>query len=208
MRHLAWLAGCLLVLSCMVNNDNLNGGSGGSGAGTGGAGGCPRCAGTGGATATGGQTGAGGAIGGHSGSGGASASGGQPGTGGSATGGQSGGNGTGGNESCGTLESNYNNALTSAKKCTQGAANQCQQLVDSSLSCPGCKQYVNDTTMLSVLQTAWNNQGCSSVPHACPAIACVFPQQSVCSANPTSGGPGPGPNATGTCAPTLIAPAS
>ena len=247
MRHIVWLAGCLLVLSCTLNNDNLNADAGGTGglSGTGGAGGCPRCAGTGGGTASGGQIGTGGlsATGGQIGTGGLSATGGQIGTGGfSATGGQigtggqtatggktgtggtgtggsgtggagTGGNGTGGGggqgggKSCDALESDYNSALTAAKKCTIGAADQCQQLVDSSLSCPGCKQYVNDTTTLSAIQMEWDDQSCGSVAHVCPAIACVVPTTSVCNSNPTSGAPGPGTNQSGTCASAALTPA-
>ena len=205
MRHLVWLAGCLLVLSCTVNNDNLNADAGGSG--SGGAGGCPRCAGTGGATATGGQIGTGGAsaTGGQGGTGGQTATGGTTGTGGSATGGHgaggSGSGGQGGGKSCDALESDYNTALTAAKKCTLGATGQCQQLVNGSLSCPGCKQYVNDTTTLSAIQTEWDDQNCSAVPHACPAIACVVPTTSVCTSSPTSSGPGGGADAAGTCGP-------
>ena len=51
MRHLVWLSGVLLALSCSVDNSNLNvdaGGTGGVVIGSGGAGGCPRCAPTGG----------------------------------------------------------------------------------------------------------------------------------------------------------------
>jgi len=235
MRQIVWLAGCLLVLSCTLNNDNLNADAGGTGgrSGTGGAAGCPRCEGTGGETATGGQVGTGGAsaTGGQIGTGGVSATGGQIGTGGvPATGGKTGtggggaggggtggvgtgGNGTGGGggqgggKSCDALESDYNTALTDAKKCTIGAANQCQQLVNSSLSCPGCKQYVNDTTTLTALQTQWNDQGCGSALHVCPAIACVVPTASVCNSNP-SGGPGPSTNQSGTCAAAQLTPAN
>jgi hypothetical protein len=221
MRHIVWLAGCLLVLSCTLNNDNLNADAGGTGGASGGAGGCPRCVGTGGTTATGGQIGTGGALatggqvgtggvsatGGQIGTGGASATGGQLGTGGSGIGGHgtggsgTGGGGQGGGKSCDALETDYGTALTAAMKCTLGASGQCQQLVNRTLSCPGCKQYVNDTTMLTAIQTAWDDQSCDSVPHVCPAIACVVPTASVCTSSPTSGGPGPGADATGTCAP-------
>jgi hypothetical protein len=225
MRHLVWLAGCLLVLSCTVNNDNLNDGTGG---GTGGAGGCPRCVGTGGAPATGGQTGAGGAIatGGQPGTGGQAGSG-QNGTGGSASGGQggggkgggTGGSGTGGSgtgggqggqaggESCDAIASDYGKALTTAKRCIPGATGQCAHLVDTSLSCSGCKQYVNDTTTLAALQTAWTNQACGSVAHPCPAIACVIPTQSTCAGtSSTSGGPNAGADPSGTCTGVVLTP--
>ena len=88
-------------------------------------------------------------------------------------------------------------------KCTLGASGQCQQLVNRSLSCPGCKQYVNDTTTLSAIQTEWDNQNCSSVPHACPAIACLLPTTSVCTSNPTAGGTTSGLDLSGTCGPPL-----
>jgi len=247
MRPIVWLAGCLLVLSCAVNNDNLNTDAGG----TGGAGGCPRCVGTGGTSATGGQVGTGGqsATGGQVGTGGQSATGGQVGTGGAATGGGSGGaggcprcvgtggasatggqvgsggaggktgtggsatgghgaggsgtgggGGQGGGKSCDALETDYSSALTAAKKCTPGATNQCQQLVNSSLSCPGCKQYVNDTTALNTLQTEWDDQNCSSVTHLCPAIACLVPTTNVCiSTSATTGSPNAGADPSGTC---------
>ncbi len=119
------------------------------------------------------------------------------GAGGSGTGG---GGGQGGDKGCNALESDYSTALTAAKKCTPGATNQCQQLVNNSLACPGCKQYVNDTTALSAIQTAWDNQNCSAVPHACPAIACVVPTTSVCTSTaPTTGGPNAGADPAGTC---------
>jgi hypothetical protein len=187
MRHLVLLAGCLLLLSCTVNNDNLNTDAGG----------------TGGTSATGGQPGTGGsATGGQGGKGTGGNGAGGNGTGGSGTGGQ------GGGTSCDALETDYGNALTAAKKCTLGAANQCQQLVYSSLSCQGCKQYVNDTTTLSAIQTEWDNQNCNSGPHVCPAIACVVPTTSVCTSSPTSGGPGGGADSTGTCSTGSLTPAN
>jgi len=127
------------------------------------------------------------------------------GTGGSATGGHgaggSGSGGSGGSKSCDALETDYNTALTAAKKCTLGAAGQCQQLVNSSLACPGCKQYVNDTTTLSAIQSAWDNQNCNSGGHVCPAIACINPTTSVCTSSPAGGGPSVGTDPTGTCGP-------
>src|ERR1700722_14048629 len=160
MRHIVWLAGCLLLFSCTVNNDNLNADAGGSG----------------GTSATGGQGGTGGtlATGGQVGTGGQTATGGQPGTGGSATGGHGGnGGGTGGpgtggqggGEGGDAPETDYGNALAAAKKCMVGATDQCQLLVNGSLSCPGCKQYVNDATMLTAIQMEWTSQKCDSVPH-------------------------------------------
>ena len=250
MRRIVWLAGCLLVFSCTLNNDNLNTDAGGTGGASGGVGGCPRCVGTGGAAATGGQIGTGGQIatggqigtggtpatggqvgtggtvatggqigtggapatGGQIGTGGQTATGGKTGTGGSATGGHgAGGSGTGGGggKSCGMLESDYGAALSAAKKCNPGATGQCQELVNSSLSCPGCKQYVNDTTALSAIQAEWDDQNCGSTPHVCPAIACLVPTASVCtSSDSTTGGPTSGTNPTGVCTNAQLTPAN
>jgi hypothetical protein len=270
MRHLVWLSSVLLVLSCSVDNSNLNVDAGGSaGAGAGGAGGCPRCVGTGGAAgrasggatgASGGATGTGGATAGTTGTGGSAtgaggtatagatgtggaASGGQTGTGGSVagagggggnpsgtggtgnggrkggggdsglggatgTGGGKGQGGQGGAASCDALATDYSNAMTAAKKCTPGAAGQCQQMVDSALSAcaGGCKTYVNDATMLSSIEDEWNAAGCASMPHgACPAIACVVPGPSTCTGtSSTPGGPGAGADPSGTCTSSLV----
>ncbi len=219
MRHVVWLAGFLLVLSCTVNNDNLNDGTGGSG---GGAGGCPRCVGTGGAPATDGQTGTGGApaTGGQTGTGGAIATGGQPGTGGqagggptgtggSATGGQGGGQGgQAGGESCDALESDYGKALTAAKKCTPGATGQCGHLVDGSLSAPGLpavRQRHDDAQRAS--KRRGPIKGAAPPAHACPAIACVVPTQSTCvGSSSTSGGPNAGADPSGTCTGLVLTP--
>ena len=229
MRHIVWLAGCLLVLSCTVNNDNLN-----ADAGSGGSGGCPgRCVGTGGsdrrpagrsALAARRPPADGSAPGAHPPRAAKSAPAGrlapadrppravsrervaappaEPGAAAAAAVHRR------RCKSCDGLETDYDNALTAAKRCTLGATNQCQQLVNSSLSCAGCKQYVNDTTTLSVIQTEWDNQNCSSAPHVCPEIACVVPTTSVCTSSPTSGGPGGGADSTGTCSTGSLTPAN
>jgi hypothetical protein len=235
MRHLVWLSGVLLALSCSVDNSNLNVDAGNVG--TGGAGGCPRCAPTGGsggaaagATGTGGsvtgtggsvsgiggQSGAGGSVSGAGGSGtggnvtgtggdgaggkgsggatgtGGKGSGGTTGTGGKGSGGTTGTGGQGGSPSCDTLASEYTSALTKAKACTPGTANQCQRMVDSSITCPGCKTYVNDTTTLDTIDAQWKAAGCDKMHFICPAIACVVPGQPTCQAAAPGG-------STGTC---------
>jgi hypothetical protein len=241
MRHLAWLFGLLLVVSCSINpvlkvdgspsggggtnggggrggattgnggagGDHAGGGSGGAITGSGGAGG-----GSGGATTgsggAGGDQASGGSGGATTGSGGgtagagggtAGAGGGTAGAGGGATGaggsiaGQSGGGQAGhstgkdGGETCAELETDYSDALMAARKCTPGAADQCQHLVGLSISCPGCKGYVNDATTLDIIAGEWKDQGCKV--SVCPAIACIAPGTGVCLS--TSGGPG------GTC---------
>ncbi|HEY6478098.1 MAG TPA: hypothetical protein VI456_16085 [Polyangia bacterium] len=209
MRHLVWLSGVLLALSCAVDNSNLNvdaGGSGGAGGTSTGAGGSATGGGggvtsTGGAGAGGNATGAGGSgTGGRKGTGGDGALGGTIGTGGG-----KGQGGQAGAASCDALAADYSNALTAAKGCTPGAASQCQQLVDTSLSCPGCKTYVNDVTMLNAIDDEWTAAGCASMPHGvCPAIACIAPGQGVCTSNPTGSGPGTG--SAGTCSSNLVTP--
>jgi hypothetical protein len=210
MRHLVWLSGALLVLSCTVNSSNLNVDAGGTGGGaaTGGRTGSGGASATGGATASGGQTGTGGdgqqggttgaggsatGAGGNTGAGGSGAGGDATGAGGSGTGGGQGGQG---GESCDKLASDYAGALTAAKACTPGATNQCQKLVDGTIGCSGCKAYVNDTTTLDQIQNQWDSQGCVRV---CSAIACVTPPSTCTGSGPTTGGPGGGANPAGTC---------
>ncbi len=256
MRHLVWLLGCALVLSCTVNSSDLAGvdaggfGTGGHPAGSGGetaTGGQPATGGqsatggqvgTGGEAATGGQIGAGGrfAPGGQNGGGGRNAIGGRGGAGGLATGGQvgtggqpatggqtgaagqggaageaaTGGHGgsagqngqggqAGGIQSCTQIQTQYTNAISSAKACSLDTQGECQQLVDTSLSCKGCQVYVNDTSELDMIAASWTAAGCDQMHFVCPAIACVTPQPSRCvAASGTSGGPGPG-KSSGTC---------
>lgn len=221
MRHLIGLSGCLLLLSCSLNSDNLTNPTPADAGGSGGATDCPRCGPTGGTTglagavgsggtvSTGGVVGTGGALGtgGAIGTGGALGTGGRKGTGTGGVVGTGGAVGTGGDkgnndggESCGQLESDYANALTDARSCTPGAQNQCQKLVDSSISCPGCKQYVNDTTTLDAITAAWDAANCGATPHACPAIACVVPTTVTCVATSSDNGPNAGASPGGTCA--------
>jgi len=151
------------------------GGNGQSGGATGTGGGQ-----SGGATGTGG-----GQSGGATGTGGSGQSGGATGTGGNGTGGQ-------GGETCSMLANDYANALTAARMCTVGAPNQCQQLVNDTIGCSNCREYVNDATTLSAIETQWVKQGCAS-GHICSTIACVTPPTSCVAGN--SSGPGPGSSA-------------
>jgi hypothetical protein len=199
-RNLGWLAGLSFALACSVNNSNLDLDASA----------CSNCVGTGGSSATGGQRGAGGATasGGQTGTGGDGQSGGATGTGGGQSGGATGtggsgqsggatgtgGNGTGGQggETCSMLANDYANALTAARMCTVGAPNQCQQLVNDTIGCSNCREYVNDATTLSAIETQWVKQGCAS-GHICSTIACVTPPTSCVAGN--SSGPGPGSSA-------------
>jgi hypothetical protein len=199
MRHLGWLTGLVLVVSCSVNPvqnpDGAGPGSGGQAGTTAtGAGGQPDAS----ATGAGGQagttaTGAGGQAGtittgqGGDRSIGGSGGGGTAGRGGGGNTGSAGHSADAGN-SCADIETEYNNALAGAVACTLGATGQCSHLVDTSLSCPGCKRYVNTVTQLDAAQAAWNDQGCGATPHICPQIACVTPGPATCMAGSTTGG--------------------
>jgi hypothetical protein len=201
MRHLGWLSGLVLVISCSVNPVQNPDGSG-SGAGGGGQAGTT-------ATGAGGQAGtpaagsggqAGTSVTGVGGEGGdrptGGTGGGSAGRGGSVGHGGSGGHSADAGESCAQIETDYGNALNSAAECTPGATGQCAHLIDISLSCQGCKRYVNDVTELDALTAMWNAQDCGATPHVCPAIACVNPGTPTCAA--ASSTPG-GPSAGGTC---------
>jgi hypothetical protein len=168
--------------------------------GTGGDGQSGGTIGTGGNGQSGGATGAGGGqSGGATGTGGDGQSGGNNGKGGNnGNGGNNGKGGQGGAESCDTLATDYANAMTAAKKCTVGAPNQCQQLVNDTIGCSGCREYVNDATTLNAIETQWANQGCAS-GHLCSTIACVTPPTSCVAA--TTGGPGSG---AGMCESNLV----
>jgi len=209
MRYFTWLPALLLVISCSVDPVRNPDGSGTGAAGTTGAGGQ-----AGATTGAGGQagatTGTGGQGGATTGSGGQAgdrpiggSGGGQAGAGGGTAGHAGGGQGghvADGGESCTELETDYSNALTGAVECSPGSPNQCQHLVERSLSCPGCQEYVNDVTTLNTIMAEWNNQGCGAMPHLCPQIACVNPGSGVCTpSNGTSGGPNAGASPGGSC---------
>jgi hypothetical protein len=201
MRHLGWLSGLLLVISCSVDlvhnpDGSVTGAGGQAGATTTGTGGQAGTA----ATGSGGQAGTtsvtgeggtratGGTFGGSAGRGGTFGHGGAAGRAADA------------GESCTQIETDYGNALTAAAECTPGVAGQCQHLIDMSLSCPGCKTYVNDVTELDALSAMWQAQDCGSIPHACPAIACIIPGPATCgAASSTPGGPNAGASPGGTC---------
>jgi hypothetical protein len=206
MRQLAFVSGLLLVMSCSVEPvQSVDASTAGGGGGD-----CPRCAGgtSGGGGQGGAPTGNGGAAGdtpaGGSGGGAGGAGGGITGAGGGGIAGHGGGgqagNGGGGGQTCAQLETDYSTALAAARQCTPGATNQCQHLVQMSLACTGCSEYVNDVTTLDTIETEWNDQNCAAMPHACPLIACFTPASAVCaSTSGTSGGPNAGASPGGNC---------
>jgi hypothetical protein len=181
MRHLGWLSGLLLVISCSVDLvQNPDGGGTGVGGATGGGGQAGATTGTG-----------GGAGGGAAGVGGGAA--------GQAGGGQ-GGHVTDGGETCAELETDYGAALATAIQCSPGSVNQCQHLVERSIACPGCQEFVDDVTTLNTIVSAWTNQDCGATPHPCPLIACAKPATASCApTSSTSGGPNAGASPGGTC---------
>jgi hypothetical protein len=141
-------------------------------------------------TGTAGSTGAAG-----QGSAGSSGAAGQGSAGSSGAAGHAGSNGSGGHDGgagagCNDLSAQYAQAITAARACTPSAANQCQQLVSSSLSAcfSNCMTYVNDAAGLADLKAAWLAAGCNSQPVACPAIACLQPVAGDCVAGDGGGG--------------------
>jgi len=198
MRHLGWLSGLLLVISCSVDPvQNPDGGGTGAGGAPGGGGQAGTTTGTGGQGAT---TGTGGGAGDRpiGGSGG-----GQAGAGGGAAGHAGGGQGghlTDGGETCAELETDYSAALATAIQCNPGSPNQCQYLVERSIACPGCQEFVNDLTTLNTIVSEWNSQDCGATPHPCPLSVCLQPATGTCaSTSTTSGGPNAGASPGGTC---------
>jgi hypothetical protein len=134
-----------------------NGGRGGGSAGT---------------TASGGR---GGQAGGNAGS---TGSGGRGGAGGTGRGGAGGQNSDGG-VSCSELETEYSKAVADARTCNPEVSGQCQQKVNSGLSCPGCQIAVNSTTRPDAIRMQWTKQGCTP-GIVCPAIICVAPGAGIC----------------------------
>jgi len=91
--------------------------------------------------------------------------------------------------SCGDLAALYKTALAAAKSCDlPGVAGQCQKAVPAALSTcsSSCIDFVNDPTQLTIIQQQWQAAGCV-VPVLCPAIACLTPVTSLCTANDAGG---------------------
>ncbi len=128
----------------------------------------------------------GGAGGTSGGAGGTTATTGSGGTAGSGTGGTAGGSVDAGNP-CANLEADYRAALIEAKTCNpRAAALQCQTLVNTSVSCPGCTTHVENAAQLQEIEKKWVASGCKR--GICPAIACINPGFGVCSESGGSGG--------------------
>ena len=147
-----------------TGGDHATGGAGGDHS-TGGAGGASSTGGAGGDHATGGAGGSATGSGGHAGAGGAGTGGGA-GAGGHPSGGQ-GGQAVDSGVTCAELVSEYGAALPEAEACTPGAANQCQQLVATSLGACSCPHYVQDATTLNAIHAQWTNQGCVAAVIIC-----------------------------------------
>jgi len=171
--------------------------SGGAGASAGGA------AGVAGAAGAGGWGGGAAGDSGVSGSGGSAAgASGQSGHGGAdpiGSGGQ-GGQPMDGGQTCARLVNEFQDALTAARICVPGAANQCHQLAPIVLAdCPACSEaWVNDATALIAIQEQW--LAACARPLQCKAVSCGLVLPSSCaSSSPTTAGPGAGASAGGSC---------
>jgi len=89
---------------------------------------------------------------------------------------------------CASLIQQYASALTAAKACNVALnSEQCQQEVDTSLSCPGCKTWVHDTKPVDDVRQLWQQAGCDKIHRPCPAIACIAPGKGNCVASSASG---------------------
>jgi len=119
---------------------------------------------TGGTTGTGSVTSSGGITGDVTGFGGVDGNGGIPGSGGGAA------------NPCDTFASEYAAVLIGASSCTAGATGQCEQPVPASLSScgAGCTIYVNEASVLKVIQRAWEAAHCGSMTADCPLVYCPF----------------------------------
>jgi hypothetical protein len=96
------------------------------------------------------------------------------------------GGGTGGDR-CASLRGQYAAALDTAKTCNPLVKSlQCQMTRPNALACPSCSTHVQTTTELDALQAQWTAANCQSQVFACPAIACINPDNGSCVA--TDGG--------------------
>ena len=64
--------------------------------------------------------------------------------------------------------------MQDARECTPDGPGQCQQLVETTLACPGCQVRVTDTRGPDAIRMQWTKAGCTP-PIFCPAIICVAP---------------------------------
>jgi len=150
--------------------------------------------GSGGGGPTGGSVGMGGMLA----TGGRSGSGGMGGTGMTSTGGKGGGGtagaagppgsgGAGGANACDEISARYTKALTAAKECTGSGKNECSTEVEQSLSCPGCKTFVNDAARLTTIANEWTKAECDKVIRICPKVSCLRITGATCSVSGTTG---------------------
>lgn len=97
--------------------------------------------------------------------------------------GEYGGDGNNAGETCAQIVSDYAVAEIAARKCTLGAADQCEMKAALGLGpCEGCREYVNDATTLSAIAARWTARGCSNQTGGC-AVACGALAASTCTAS-------------------------
>ena len=89
-------------------------------------------------------------------------------------------NGCDTNGICAMYEADFRNALTRARACNPMLKLQCQMTSATSLSCSGCKVWVNSSVELDAIRTQWNDAGCQKCQRVCPAIACRAVTTGVC----------------------------
>ncbi|MBK7860656.1 MAG: hypothetical protein IPJ65_19055 [Archangiaceae bacterium] len=167
MRQLGFVV--MVLLACSSQPPSVDGGTAGGSATAGGAGG-----------ASGGGSMGGGAGGGAAGAGGGVAGGGAGGAAGGVAGGAGGGvaGGAAGGASCNQLESDYDAALSAAKRCNPTSlVNPCTGTRSNGVGC-GCPTFLDPahTGPLDALQNRYADAGC--MPGACPR--CVPVDAGVC----------------------------
>jgi len=89
--------------------------------------------------------------------------------------------GTGGSNvaMCNTLEAEYASANAAAQSCQVGASGQCQQVVSGGLYGCGCPTYVNDSTVLAEVASAYQMAGCAANDGPCD-LPCPAPINTTC----------------------------
>jgi len=102
-----------------------------------------------------------------------------------------GGTGGTGGDRCASLRTQYAAALDSAKSCNPALNSlQCQMTRPNALACPSCSTHVQTTAELDALQAQWTAANCQSQVFACPAIACINPDNGSCVASDGGGAGG------------------
>jgi hypothetical protein len=107
---------------------------------------------------------------------------------------------------CTGFDSQYTTALVRARSCNSLVKGQCGVTASTSLSCAGCKTWVNSSVELDAIRARWSAAGCAKCLKACPLIACRALSTGLCRSKMLAAPPDPGdkviappPASQGTC---------